>query len=201
MMSRRAFSIINVLALLTVASVGTYAQCGGVDKHGKLETQAFLGSGIHSGSLVLASEAEDHSNDGEDIVGFWRVKLISKGNTGLGIPDGTILDRGFAQWHSDNTEIMNSSRAPSTGSFCLGVWKKVGPSRYKLNHFALAFDDTVHLGYGNIREDVTLSQDGDSFSGSFTIANFDGEGNPGPVITGDITATRIKVSTTLQDIL
>jgi hypothetical protein len=201
MTSRKALSSIGVLALLTIVSLGAYAQCGGVDQHGKLKPQAFHGSGIRSGSLVLAYQSENHSNDGEGIVGFWRVTLISKGNTGLGIPDGTILDHGFAQWHSDGTEIMNSSRVPNTGSFCLGVWKKVGPSQYKLNHFALSFDDTVHLGYANIREDVTLSQDSDSFSGTFSLAAFDGQGNAGPVLTGDITATRIKVSTTLQDIL
>jgi hypothetical protein len=119
----------------------------------------------------------------------------------LGIPDDFQLDHGFAQWHSDGTEIMNSNRVPSTGTFCLGVWKKVGPSNYKLNHFALGFDDTIQRGYSNIREDVTLSQDGDSFSGTFSIAIYDLQGNPGPVITGVIAGKRVKLHTTIQDVL
>jgi len=40
---------------------------------------------------------------GAAIVGFWHVKFISKG-TGF-IPDGTVVDMGFSQWHSDGTEI------------------------------------------------------------------------------------------------
>jgi hypothetical protein len=47
---------------------------------------------------------------------------------------------GFSQWHSDGTEILNSSRPPATSNFCLGVWEKTGPFAYKLNHFALSSD-------------------------------------------------------------
>ena len=65
-------------------------------------------------------------NRASPIVGFWKVKFISEGNSG--IPDGTVIDNGFAQWHSDGTEILNSSRPPATSSFCLGVWQKSGPS-------------------------------------------------------------------------
>src|ERR1044072_6868291 len=59
------------------------------------------------------------------IVGFWHVDFIAEGNTN-GIPDGTSIDSAYVQWHSDGTEIMNSSRDPRTSSFCLGVWKKSG---------------------------------------------------------------------------
>jgi hypothetical protein len=198
--------ILGLLALLTIASVGASAGCASLDQsQGKLKPQAFFGSGVYSGSLLLASDREEHGNDGEDIVGFWRVTLISEGNSGnpapFNPPDDVPIDHGFAQWHSDGTEIMNSNRVPATGSFCLGVWKKVGHSRYKLNHFALAFEDTVHLGYANIREDVTLSHDGDSFSGTFTNDLYDGAGNHLATLKGNIVGTRIKVHTTLQEIL
>lgn len=197
--------IFVILALLAIASLGASAQCGGIDLHGKLKPQAFFNGSTGRGSLVLESEREEHANDGEGIVGFWRITLISEGNSGnpypFNPPDDAPIDHGFAQWHSDNTEIMNSNRVPATGSFCLGVWKKVGPSHYKLNHFALAFEDTVHLGYANIREDITLSHDGDSFSGTFTNDIYDGNGNHLATLKGNIVATRIKVNTTLQDIL
>jgi hypothetical protein len=192
-------SVLVTLCLLTAAAV---AQCGSIDKpHGKLKPQAWYFGGGSIDSLLRVADGDNRADEGAGIVGFWRVTLTSKGNTGLGIPDGAQLDHGFAQWHSDGTEIMNSNRQPSTGSFCLGVWKKVGPSKYVLNHFAMGFDDTIHQSYSNIREEVVLSQDGDSFSGTFTIAIYDLAGNPGPVITGEITGTRVKVTTTVQDIL
>src|SRR4029077_2486440 len=84
-----------------------------------------------------SEQRESKDKDNDPIVGFWRVNLVSKGNSG--IPDGAILDAGFSQWHSDGTEILNSSRAPETQSFCLGVWKKTAPFHYKLNHFAISW--------------------------------------------------------------
>jgi hypothetical protein len=56
---------------------------------------------------------------GAPIIGFWHVTFISKG-TGF-IPDDTVVDKGFSQWHSDGPEILNSSRPPATSNFCLGV--------------------------------------------------------------------------------
>ncbi len=181
-----------------------YADCGSpLPKLPQLKHQAW--NQKVAPTLLRVSEQEMNANDGEGIVGFWRVTLLAEGNQNntppFNFPDGFMLDHGFAQWHSDGTEIMNSNRQPSTGSFCLGVWKKVGPSRYKLNHFAISFEDGVHQGYANIREDITLSDDHDSFSGSFVIANYDINGNPGPVFTGRITGKRVKLSTTIQDIL
>jgi hypothetical protein len=44
-----------------------------------------------------------------------------------------------------------------------------GRNHDKLNHFSLAFDDGIHGTYSNIREDVHLSGDGDSFTGTFSM--------------------------------
>jgi hypothetical protein len=72
------------------------------------------------------------------IVGLWKVQLISLGNVSHSpsIPDGAIIDFGYAQWHSDGTEILNSGgHAPATGNFCLGVWGTAGFQTFELNHF------------------------------------------------------------------
>lgn len=135
------------------------------------------------------------------IVGFWKVDMISKGNDG--IPDGAVLDSGLQQWHSDGTEIHNSgARPPVTQSFCLGVWEQTGPSHYKLNHFAISWNpDETLLGYGNIREDITLSSDHNTFSGTFTIDQYNTGGNLQVHLQGTITGKRITMSTTVNDLL
>ena len=137
-----------------------------------------------------AVAARDDDNDAA-IVGMWKVQFVSEGTNG--IPDGTMIDSAYAQWHSDGTEIMNSGRPPITSSFCLGVWKKTGESTYKLNHFALSWDPsgTVFVGPANIRENVTLNAQGNSFSGTFTIDQFDTNGNTLAHIVGKITAQRV----------
>lgn len=133
-------------------------------------------------SLVLISAHDDHDDQNSSqpgIVGFWHVKFLAQSTnptTGILPYLPFQVDAGYAQWHSDGTEINNSAgRAPSTGNFCLGVWKQTGPRTYVLNHFGAAFDDSAApapatlIGPANIREWVTLSPNGDSFSGTFTI--------------------------------
>ena len=80
------------------------------------------------------------------ITGLWKFVFTAKGNTGanappnaLPLPDGALVDAGFVTWHDDGTELMNSGRAPASGSFCMGVWKQVGALTYKLNHWALSW--------------------------------------------------------------
>ena len=146
--------------------------------------------------LRAALPSDEAEQDSTLIVGFWHVKFISEGS--MGIPDGTEVDAGYAQWHRDGTEIMNSAgRSPTTNSFCLGVWEKVGPRQFQLNHFASAYDSTGTrlLGPANIRETVTVGPQGKHFEGSFTIDQYDESGNSLGHVQGKITGTRIEVDT------
>jgi hypothetical protein len=151
---------------------------------------------IRHASLLLVSGHGRNWEDDSDragIVGLWKIKFVSKGNTGIGIPDGAPIDDGYATWHSDGTEIMNSGRPPITSSFCMGVWKKTGPSSYKLNHFALSWDPTgkTFIGPANIREELVLDGNENSYSGTFTIDQYDTEGHLLAHISGLVTAQRI----------
>src|SRR3954451_20177789 len=106
--------------LLCLTAVVANAQCGGLDKSAlpSLHPQSWLQPSGTEGSLLLVSERDD----ADPIVGFWQV-TFSIANPGGGDP--IVIDKAFAQWHSDGTEIMNSSRPPITSNFCLGVWERV----------------------------------------------------------------------------
>ena len=154
-------------------------------------------------SISSASLARDVSGaaigSGASIVGMWSFQFVSKGNLNAGIPDGTILDFGYTQWHSDGTELLNSGgRAPATENFCMGVWVQTGRYTYQLNHFALSYDAATGLlnGKANIAETVTLSLGGTIYSGTFTITNFDTNGNKVGTVSGQVTADRVTVDTT-----
>jgi len=126
-------------------------------------------------------------------VGLWKFQFVAEGNSG--IPDGTVIDQGFATWHRDGTEIMKSGRPPITGSFCMGVWKQTTRGTFKLNHFALSWDTngTTFVGPANLREEVVLDESEDSYTGTFTIDQFGPDGTTVLAhITGQVTATRIK---------
>jgi len=151
------------------------------------------------GQFMDASFAE-RGSEGQRIVGFWKASFVSEGSTG--IPDGTVVDSPFVQWYSDGTEIMNSSRVPATGDFCMGVWHKTGKFTYELNHFALAFDTSNNfVGPAQIRENITLDKKGNNYSGTFTIDQYNPAGTLLAEVKGNITATRITVDTTINQVL
>ena len=198
---------IVALALASVSVSVSSAQCLGTSKLlGHRTAWDSLGSPAASVQPRLLRAAlggdEDESAPTPSIVGMWHVKFIAMGNEG--IPDKTEVDAGFAQWHSDGTEIMNSGgRAPSTSSFCLGVWEQTGIRKYSLNHFAISWDPTpsdadpngVILGPASIRENVTLSANGATFSGTFLIVQYDETLKKLAEVKGNITATRITATT------
>jgi hypothetical protein len=151
------------------------------------------------------------------IVGLWAFKYTSLGNMKtLGIPDGAPIDNGTTGWFADGNEITFSGvRNPIVGATCIGVWKQTGEHTYVLNHIGLSWNplaaSAAPAGPGNpgggpgavggpafIKQYVTLSRDGQSYTGTFSINQLMPDGKspalPAP-IKGMIAATRITVDT------
>jgi hypothetical protein len=80
---------------------------------------------------------------------------------------------------------------------------------YRLNHFAWLANDTANApsGVGNptgparLFERITLSPDGNQYSGKFTLDAFDTSGNRLAHIVGTVSATRITLHTTVANLL
>jgi hypothetical protein len=151
------------------------------------------------------------------IVGLWAFKYTSMGNSKtLGIPDGAPIDNGTTGWFADGNEItFSGARNPIVGATCIGVWKQTGERTYVLNHIGLSWNpiapSAAPAGPGNpgggpgaadgpafIKQSVTLSRDGQSYTGTFSINQLLPDGKtpatPAP-IKGIIAATRITVET------
>jgi hypothetical protein len=148
------------------------------------------------------------------IVGLWAFKYLSEGNANkpypIDIPDGVEVDGGNTIWFADGNEITYSGmRDPTTGATCLGVWRQTGKYTYELNHIGLSWNPPGNPqglvpgpgGPAFIKQFVTLSKDGNSYTGTFTITQLGPDGKtlalPG-VITGAIKATRVTINTTTQ---
>ena len=162
---RKHLSAFGIVACALVLGGTARAECGrALGAHARpagLHLRAGAPSFLRAAYLPDSSEADDSV-----IVGFWHVKFVSEGSKD--IPDGTEVDAGYAQWHSDGTEIMNSGgRSPITNAFCLGVWKAIGGRQFQLNHFAAAYDSTGTrlIGPANIRETVTVGAEGKTLRG------------------------------------
>jgi opacity protein-like surface antigen len=155
--------------------------------------------GVSAESLLRDQRASGNGSPAS-IVGMWKITELSMGNTTHNppIPDGTQIDFGYAQWHSDGTEFYNSGGfAPATQNYCLGVWAATGTNTYQVNHFALTYDMTgVYTGIINILETLTISPGGTRYSGTFTINAYDTKGNQVNHLTGQVTGVRVTLDTT-----
>ncbi len=133
------------------------------------------------------------------IVGMWGFQLVSLGNTTRtpSIPDGTQLNFGYTQFHSDETEILNAgARSPAQQNFCLGIWQKTGKSTYLVNHFTLNYNAAGTLiGRIILKETLTVSPGGTVLSGTFDQTVFDTMGTKTDHLTGQIMAQRITIDT------
>jgi hypothetical protein len=200
-----------ITATLSAAVLGTLllpaaSACAVGDQPGPLVIQQLLPDPQNPmASATFSSLARDQSSassaSSASLVGMWNFVLVSQGNTTRTPPiaDGTQLNFGYIQFHSDETEIQNSgARSPAQQNFCLGVWQKTGRYTYQVNHYALNYNASTGLLLGRIIliEMLTLSPGGTTFSGTFVETVYDTTGAKTDHITGQITAQRMTVDTT-----
>lgn len=198
--------LVALVLSLTIAP-GALAQCGLSGKLVKPSSWQPQIGGVH---LMKAALVDDGDEDSPSIVGMWHVKFTAHSINGEAIPDpGAVIDNSVVVLHADGTEIMNSSRPAQDGNFCLGVWKRTGKLSYFLNHIPWQGNDPSGgpSGIGNpaggaqILEQITLSPDGNHYSGTFTETAYDLAGNIEVTFTGTLSATRITAATKFADLL
>ena len=185
--------------LLLAAEAGascTYTEFANATAAGWMQQQAIAGGALQHHAAVATRGGRIAEELGSaSIVGLWKFTFVSLGTDG--IPDGTVLDAGYTTWHSDGTELMNSSRPPKSGDFCMGVYQQRGRATYALNHVTLSWDPTgsFFVGPGSIHEVVTLDHTGNAYSGTFTIDQYAQDGTTVLAhLTGTVSATRITAN-------
>ena len=199
-------SMLVALVLALAVVPGALAQCISTKLVKPSSWQPQMG-GVH---LMTTAVGDDRDQNSPSIVGMWHAVFTAHSINGNAIPDpGAVVDNSVVVWHADGTEIMNSSRPAQDGNFCLGVWKKTGRLSYFLNHIPWQGNDPSGgpSGIGNpqggaqLLEQVTLSPDGDHYSGTFTVTAYDTSGNIEVTATGTLSATRITTGTKFTDLL
>jgi hypothetical protein len=149
-----------------------------------------------------------YEGDASAIVGLWKFEWRAKGNAG--IPDGALLDFGTILWHEDGTEItVSGGRTPAVGDVCMGAWRRVGHSTFRLTHLAMGYGPPQGppSGYGGLttlQMQVTVDQDEDTYHGTFTLTQYELKFDPtvpwsefdqsaaAVVLTGTVTGKRVS---------
>jgi hypothetical protein len=166
-------------AFLPVAS----ANCGGGVVSPRLQTIPALPGALTALAATDKTAPSAAAPASASIVGLWKINFLA---------GGVIVDVAFDAWHSDGTEILNDYTDPIEDNVCLGVWQQTGTRAYKLKHPSWYFDTNGNLlGIVIIHESISLSTDGNSFSGPAVEDVYDTSGNLLEVLTAQVIATRI----------
>ena len=213
-------TVAGVLAMAMI-SAAAGAQC--VSALGwKAMAKPAAWTGTNSGARLMRAgyqpAGQEFVNPLAPIVGMWHVKLTATSVSGAPVPVGAEVDAGFQQWHSDGTEMLNSGRPAANSNFCMGVWAQVGLNTFRLNHFAISYTQgpapdpqsgptNTLQGPTSIVEQVTVSPDGKTFKGTFTITDYKETDTPQgssiswlDTISGTIAGTRVDLTTQVSPI-
>jgi hypothetical protein len=129
------------------------------------------------------------------IVGLWHVIYTNSA-------DNSTFNNTFDTWHSDGTEFESAFLPPVGGNVCVGVWAQTGARSVKLYHVGWLYglpgspDPYDPAGYYFVLlETVTVSPNGQAYSGQFTFKVYSVKDNSytGIEVNGTMTATRINV--------
>jgi hypothetical protein len=176
--------VVRFAACMVVAaglSASALASCGD-----SLSAMAAAAASVHSQSRSIqpnSASAGDHA--GKSMVGLWHIEFT--------VGDQTIQEA-YQLWNAGGTEVHNPNIDPRGGDVCLGVWKRAPHGAFKLAHRVWSYDTNGNfLGTIHLSETVTVGQDGNTHSGSFTSDFYDPSGNFVNEVTGNVTGERISV--------
>ena len=174
------------LAACIVLSVGlsasALASCGD-----SLSAMAAGAAAVHSQSRSIQPNFGSTQDDGAHsrVVGLWHIQFM--------VGDQPIQEA-YQLWNAGGTEVHNPNVDPRGGSVCLGVWKHVPHGAFKLAHRVWSYDTNGNfMGTIHLSETLTLSDHGNTHSGTFTLDFFDPSGNFQFEVAGNVTGERISV--------
>lgn len=169
--------------ILAFALLGSaYASCG--DSLNAMAVKAAAIRGTQSTSGQAASTAASANANNPSIVGLWHIRFV--------VGDQTIQEA-FQIWNQGGTEVHNPNVDPRGGSVCLGAWREAPQQTFKLTHRVWLYDINGNLqAVGHLSETVTLGDNGNSQTGTFTLSFYDPAGNFQFSVPGNVVAERIS---------
>jgi hypothetical protein len=147
-----------------------------------------LAAGVASPSRPMQQESQVFASNGvnSSIVGLWHVEFAVGGQT---------IQEAYQLWNAGGTEVHNPNVDPRSGTVCLGAWKYTAATGvYKLAHRVWNYDTNGNfMGTIHLSEELTLSDGGNTLSGSFKSDFYDPAGKFLTEAAGSVTGKRISV--------
>ena len=152
-------------------------------------------------SLVSFSCSENKNPQTEKLVGAWKGKVQFQTGAFANVKDLEFMY--VFNTGGTMTESSNYDAAPPVPP-AYGTWKKTGENKYEVKYEFFttnppsSFEDIKSsggfspVGYGVIVEEITLSDDGNSYSSDLALALFDKDGNHIGVDVAEAKVTRME---------
>jgi hypothetical protein len=107
--------------------------------------------------------------------------------------DGTLFLEGYDTWNASGTEDELGNLPPASGDLCVGAWSKQGNTVNLTTHVTWLYDlSNNFVGTLNMTQQNQVSQDGNSYTGTFDAKFYDPSGNLFQEITGTTAADRLN---------
>ena len=185
-LSKPMLASLALIALSILAAPFSGAECGAVAHSANTLSPQVKSLQEPSALAEVDSDQADLPNASVTVLGLWKKIYFDD--------HGVLNDIGLAQFSAGGTELLNDVGAFNAGNnFCIGGWKKVGPRSYDLVHTFYLFNGTTAIGVSIEKSNLTVSRDGNHFTGTWNQDNYDLFGNvlANTHSQGRITGTRI----------
>ena len=151
-------------------------------RHLMKQTKALAASCAAALLLCSGLSAQAQPDLHTPIVGLWKVDYTST----TGGPNVITFD----QWHADGQEIETANLF--LGAICQGTFKQLRDGSFQLYHVSWTFDSTgAYSGYWDERLNAAVSQNGKTYSGTYTKDFYDTNNNFLFEDAGTLTAIRL----------
>lgn len=178
--------------LVLVAAVACFNLCvqsaAACDKN-KLERLASgssMAKQVKTGAITIGPKQASGPGRPASMVGLWNVVDTNQGE---------VVDVYFDTWNNDGNEFFIDGTNPAADNVCQGTWVQTSARSYKLKHVSWTFDESGNLsGTAVFHDAVTVSADGNSYTGTEDVFVYDLGGNLiGEYLGDSLQATRISV--------
>src|ERR1043165_2629996 len=177
----KALKIAGCIVLVLSLAGTALASCG--DSLNAMAAKAALIHNQSSPNQAPSSSGASNANN-PSIVGLWHIRFV--------VGDQTIQEA-FQIWNLGGTEVHNPNVDPRGGSGVRGTWREAAQQTFKLTHRVWLYDTNGNLqNVGHLSETVTLGDNGNSQSGTFTLSFYDASGNFQFSVPGTVVAERIS---------
>jgi hypothetical protein len=125
-------------------------------------------------AALILTPASLSAQPGASLQGVWDAQVTATDCNG----NILLVFRAFTAYHEGGTSTSTANTSPALQTAALGTWQRTGMRTFNAPLQQFNFNpDGSFAGTSKIERQIHLSADGNSYTGTATIATYDPDGN------------------------